>query len=244
MRITKTTGMLTAGILVLSGVAFYVYSSGVFEGSSETLGQQDAMLEEPVPAEDQSDSEGTVVRQVGTSPSPTASVATRQRTSDSRFNSDLRARLAAADALDSEQGLLLNNRVDFSTASQLLPSDDDQFQDTVDALHAEMIADALAMEINDIYQSALDEYASLGGHDFRLGQFACGLRVCLGELHSHLENPDWSAWLSGFSQQPGSPPIYVNIGAEIIGPDGFPSYRILISTDPDSRGVVVPNPDP
>jgi hypothetical protein len=162
--------------------------------------------------------------------------------SSSRANDDgERARLlrlaAAADALPSERSLVAASAVNTAAVKPALGGAD--FAKLVQRLQSESSNDALAAEVARTYADAIRLQIGETGNRVNLSSFACGLKVCIGELAAGASDEDVDAWRARFNDDPRSP-HYVFVGMPPSIREGRASFRFLFSFDSGTNSLLVP----
>lgn len=93
-----------------------------------------------------------------------------------------------------EQTLLIGDSVDVGVIGPLLSGPD--FMQSVSGLKSQMLDDPLARELGSLYGERIESL--LKETSLRLGDFACGLSVCLGVIHASSEGGEWNTFRESF----------------------------------------------
>jgi hypothetical protein len=156
-------------------------------------------------------------------------------------NDERRRRLAReiqnADRLPIESTLMAGKGLSLETVAALFETD--LFQDALSELAAQSSSDPLASEMTGLLQEALAAQVS-DAAGVRGGEVACGLRLCVGRLDADGE-VDIDAVLDATVASAGLPQ-FVTMTRQVAQPNGAMEYRVVFSTDPTSRAIVVPAP--
>lgn len=140
--------------------------------------------------------------------------------------------------------LARSGQVDTAELFELLPGD--SFESILDNLEARAFEDPDAYEFTAVYSDFLDSYIQdIGGEDFELDGFACGLRTCIGQIgRQDGSESDWIK-LGQLGTSSNGPPVYLMHDQRVtIGPDEWGDEttvsRFFISIDPDTNSFEFP----
>ncbi|HEX6834734.1 MAG TPA: hypothetical protein VF132_14440 [Rudaea sp.] len=138
--------------------------------------------------------------------------------------------------LPAENQLVVDGQLSQDSAQSLLRST--RFDDFVRSMRDQMIANAAAMDVGNLYISAVrDHLRDISG--VTMGEFACGVTLCVGSIEtSDAGNADdaWSAWSNKFASDPNAP-TYTFLDAPVVHQNGLTQHRIVFSTDPESNAI-------
>jgi hypothetical protein len=144
---------------------------------------------------------------------------------------------AAADALPSERSLLAGSSVNTAAVKPALGSA--EFATLVQRLQSESSNDALAAEVARTYADTIRLQIGETSNRVTLSSFACGLKVCIGELSPGASDEDVDAWRARFNDDPRSPhSVFVGMPPSIR--EGRASFRFLLSFDSETNSLLVP----
>jgi hypothetical protein len=159
------------------------------------------------------------------------------RTGDGSERDRLLRQAADADALPSERSLLAGSSVSMGAVRRILPGA--EFDALMQQLQSEATNDALAAEVARTYADTIRLQISEAGNRVNLANFACGLKVCIGELSPGARDEDVDAWRSSFNDDPRSPhAVFVAVPAS--AEDGRAAFRFLFSFDPETNSLLLP----
>lgn len=151
----------------------------------------------------------------------------------------LRREIQQADRLSAESRILVGPRVDFPAAQNVLQSDLQSFDQSIEELRQQSLADHLASELTDLYSDYLNGGLDTPDHDFYLNDLVCGLRVCIGR--SDVDQQAWRSAMDRWSQNPDAPPGFAMIDHTVRTPEGEAvEHRIIFTTDPESGAISIP----
>lgn len=149
---------------------------------------------------------------------------------------ELHERMRAADALPTERQFLLNDNVKIDATMEMVGSD--EFGEVIDELAREAYGDFDAQDLTDVYAGYVNSLIqSRGG--FALERLVCGMRICMGQVIALGSEANWQP-LNLFRND--GPPMYASADGTYTRPDGTVVYQFLFTTDPGSRGFVIPTP--
>lgn len=107
------------------------------------------------------------------------------------------------------------------------------FNDYLKRMGDEMVTDALASELGDLYGQALQE--SVAAAEFQVTDFACGRALCVGTAEAMNDNASWNAAVDRFGEAYGG--TYSSIGSSRIFENGRSVQQFILSIDPVVTGV-------
>ena len=151
---------------------------------------------------------------------------------------ELNQRIRSADALPAERPYLVNGRLNASESIELMGSE--AFGEMFEALARQAYGDFDAQALSEVYGDYVDDLLASEG-SYALDRFVCGMRFCVGEALALDSSASWHP-LGLYSAQYDGPPMFASVYDTYLGPDGTTWYRFLFTTDPESRGLVFPQP--
>lgn len=133
--------------------------------------------------------------------------------------------------LPAERIFLLNGRMDVDAVRTAIRSDD--FDDVLDRLEQQAQTDVLAMEMNQLYRTTLQQQAL--NYDLNPGRVACGIRFCTGSIMSS----DPAAWERLVDALTGSDdfPLYMFGSHDRQLDPALTEHRFFFSIDPEIQAA-------
>lgn len=151
----------------------------------------------------------------------------------------LRSEIRETEALSTERKYLSRSmHLSSSPVSETLKSE--SFDAEIEDLRRQALDNANALELSSLYRDQLQRQLASAGHEGHLENFACGLRVCMGQVSSPSEGIGWSPGDIP-SQQEGLG-VYSLIPHRFTTENGTTVHRFVFTTHPDSNTITFDYP--
>lgn len=142
----------------------------------------------------------------------------------------------SVEQLPLEDTLIADSNLSMSTMTELLS--DKKFDDTFSELEQQMFRDPLATELGATYNEEINKKLFEDKTGSTLTKLACGLKLCIGSVHSlpGFEYKEWTKSFEGNQETPYSSVGYFPSKANLSGT----TTRFIFSTDPNVNGIRLP----
>jgi len=151
---------------------------------------------------------------------------------------ELRDRIRRANHLPAENLLVRNENIDIQSSTELLKSDETEYEEFLDALDEQSLDDSLAHELTDLYRDYLRNSLDTEGFDFSVDRLHCGLRICAGRAVA--DSDQWQEYFDRIGAGENDLPVYSVVRYLYELENGLTENRFVFSIDPDSASIIVP----